>query len=233
MISEEDMKEQAEEIDAHIQENGAKETKPNKSIYWIIAIILIALVVLMIIPDYFVKLDPRPKNVPGAEIVPNFTGVIGNNFTGRVNHNFGLLAKPSTDVKMLADTIVSASCRGTAGNYKVCHAKALFAFVQNNVMYIGDPPDEFLKTPEQTLSVLGGDCDDHAILLASLLQSVGISTRFVFVPKHVYVSAYLPDALKRYKSDDGWVDMDATCKHCKFGEISYTYADATKRYLYI
>ena len=70
-------------------------------------------------------------------------------------------------------------------------------------------------------------------MLATLLGSVGIDTRFVFVPGHVYVEAWIPDALRRYKSEDDWVPLDATCNSCGFGEIHYSYSDDAKSYILV
>ncbi|MGH6795925.1 MAG: transglutaminase-like domain-containing protein [Methylocella sp.] len=85
---------------------------------------------------------------------------------------------------------------------------ALFSFVRDSVRYTMDTNGvERLQTPDYTLRVRQGDCDDKSILLAALLESVGIPARFVavgFSPdyfEHVYVEALL---------DDGWVALDAT-----------------------
>ena len=60
--------------------------------------------------------------------------------------------------------------------------------------------EEYVQVPFATIRDGGGDCDDGAVLLESMLASIGITTEFVYVPRHVYVKAFLPDALKRYKS---------------------------------
>ena len=71
----------------------------------------------------------------------------------------------------------------------------------------------------------GGDCDDHAVLLANLMRSIGIYTDFVHVPRHVYIRIYLPEAPKKYLDEEGWIELDPTCKHCEFGEIPRQYWD--------
>ena len=47
---------------------------------------------------------------------------------------------------------------------------------------------DFLQFPRQTLEYRGGDCDDLAILYASLLEAVGVPTAFITVPGHIYVA---------------------------------------------
>ena len=69
-----------------------------------------------------------------------------------------------------------------------CEARALHAFVSDNIRYQQDIADvETLRTPELTLSMRAGDCDDMCILLGSLLQSVGHPVRFV-------AASFAPDA---------------------------------------
>lgn len=55
----------------------------------------------------------------------------------------------------------------------------LFHWVKRNIAYFPDPVDvEMLQTPPRTLQVGTGDCDDQAILLATMLASCGFATRF-------------------------------------------------------
>lgn len=57
-------------------------------------------------------------------------------------------------------------------------AAALLDFVQQSIYYVNEP-DELLQSPRATLELGYGDCDDMAVLLAALCESVGLSTRFV------------------------------------------------------
>lgn len=85
---------------------------------------------------------------------------------------------------------------------------AIFSFVRDGVRYTMDSNEvERLQTPDYTLANRHGDCDDKSILLAALLESVGIPARFTavgFEPdifSHVYVEA----------SPAGeWIALDAT-----------------------
>ena len=60
--------------------------------------------------------------------------------------------------------------------------KVLFDFVQNRIRYIRDIHTvETVHLPEKVLEYGQGDCDDKAILLSSMLESIGHPTRFVAV----------------------------------------------------
>jgi tetratricopeptide (TPR) repeat protein len=65
--------------------------------------------------------------------------------------------------------------------------------------YVPDPSNPFatiseearavdtIHYPRETLASGVGDCDDTTVLLAALLENVGISTRFVDVPGHIFL----------------------------------------------
>ena len=92
----------------------------------------------------------------------------------------------------------------------LAEAEALFSFVRDTIRYTRDVHGvETLQTPAITLATRMGDCDDQSTLLASMLESVGIPTRFVVAGynggdfEHVYLQAWC----------DGWIGMDATEPH--------------------
>ena len=56
---------------------------------------------------------------------------------------------------------------------------AIQQWVKNNIRYTKDIRGvETIQTPEQTLRLRTGDCDDMSILVASLLETIGHPTRF-------------------------------------------------------
>lgn len=61
-------------------------------------------------------------------------------------------------------------------------ARALHEYVRDQIRYVRDINGvETLQTPEQTIRIGQGDCDDKSTLLAALLESIGHPTRFVAV----------------------------------------------------
>lgn len=196
-------------------------------IKWIISLFLILLMILWVIPAYGVKLDPRPSYIPTIEEV--VTSKIEVNETHYNIISLDMVKGNDPVIKGIADKIVVKACNKGG---KICHAKALFYFVRDNFEYVLDPTAyEYIKTAKESLVSGGGDCDDASVLLANLLDAVGIKTRFVFIPRHVYIQAYLPEALNRYKTQDGWVVLDATCKNCDFGQQPYQNQNKRKTYL--
>lgn len=85
--------------------------------------------------------------------------------------------------------------------------RALHAWVRDRIRYVGDIRGiETLHTPRQIIEQGQGDCDDKAVLLATLLESIGHATRFAAIgygaqPSHVLVEVRL---------GHGWLPLETT-----------------------
>jgi len=214
------------------QEEQVEEIEPwyKGPIKYIIAIFLVMIILLWLIPYYAVKLDPSPKYIPSIdEVVPDDISLDNINNSIETRADFLKFVIPNDPViKQTADRIVTRAC----DSGKICHAKAIYYFVRDNFDYVSDPTTfEYIKTARESLVNGGGDCDDASVLAANLLGAVGVRTRFVFIPGHVYLQAYLPEALKRYKITEDWVNLDLTCSSCEFGEIPFYNIGKEKLYL--
>lgn len=99
---------------------------------------------------------------------------------------------------MIRDLAVQLTA-GCPPKHWPCEIRKLHEFVRDRIRYVADIADvETLATPQQTLKLRAGDCDDKCILLASLLQAVGHPARFVAVAfsagaplSHVFVETKL------------------------------------------
>jgi hypothetical protein len=190
-----------------------EEEQKRSAFGYIIALFLILLVVAWGFSRLNVKLDEHPGQVPGLDNIRNF---IPANDSFNAHSEVGAASRPES-VKLLSNFIAVNACPGGS---RVCYAKALYYFVRDNLRYISDPVGaEYVQEPLATLKSGGGDCDDGAVLLASMLSSIGIRAEFVFVPGHVLVKAFLPEALSRYKTSGDWVYLDWTCRACEFGAV--------------
>jgi len=91
----------------------------------------------------------------------------------------------------------------------LAEACALYDYVRDCIRYVKDISGvETLATPEKTLVMQVGDCDDQSVLLATMLEAVGYPTRFIVagynepgVFEHVYLEALVGDE---------WIAMDPT-----------------------
>lgn len=101
-------------------------------------------------------------------------GVTGNIQTVAHMRQFVLDAvrDPAQGIRDLALQII-----GTAGY--VGQVRAIQVWVQQNIRYIHDPASvELVQTPQKTLQWTAGDCDDQAVLVAALLDSIGHPAQF-------------------------------------------------------
>lgn len=87
--------------------------------------------------------------------------------------------------------------------------EAVRLWVMRNIRYTRDVHGvETLHTPVAVLDLLQGDCDDQAILVAALLESIGMRMRFVSVgPSR---SNYIHVFSEAYVSPWGWVAAETT-----------------------
>ena len=72
---------------------------------------------------------------------------------------------------------------------------SLFKHINSNFKYVSDSErDEYFATARETiLNGLGGDCDDHTILMVSALKSIGAHCRMVLTDGHLYPELYCGD----------------------------------------
>lgn len=181
---------------------------------YILAAFLVLIIIAMAVPHYAVKLDPEPKNIPSlAQVLPSKIEISKN-----TSQNYKELVKPEDPIiKQIADKIAAQSCKSS----KICQAKAIYYFVRDNINYVSDPINkEYLEDPKEVLITGAADCESGSILLASLIEAIGIDSQLVFIPGHAFVRIHFPKARQKYKIDDH-IYLDWTCSFCEFGEIPY------------
>jgi transglutaminase-like putative cysteine protease len=77
----------------------------------------------------------------------------------------------------------------------VVRSLSLFKYINNNFKYVADSErDEYFATPRETiLNGMGGDCDDHSILMVSALNAIGVHARMVLTEGHLYPELFCGD----------------------------------------
>jgi len=129
---------------------------------------------------------PAPAPAPSpAQPSPSSGNSLVRRDTGHIEYRMYVDAAP---VRNVAVQVVSPYAGGE--REKLLQVAALFEYVKSRVNYISDPITmrngakelgDFLASPTDTLQIGGGDCDDQALLMASLLSAVGIDNRILFV----------------------------------------------------
>lgn len=84
---------------------------------------------------------------------------------------------------------VARSYPGAYNIYQVC---ALFDMVKEKIEYVSDPRCNDIWEPANvTLKIRAGDCEDQAILLSSMLEAVGGTTRIYLTNNHAFTAVYI------------------------------------------
>jgi transglutaminase-like putative cysteine protease len=147
---------------------------------------------------------PRTVHLEGV-LSPLSSGKAGIHETLRAMRRLVREARSNLIVRQTAARVVYLSPEKNEHH----EVEAIFYFVRDNIRYTKDIVDvETLATPEKTLALGYGDCDDQTTLLAALYESVGYPTRFVVAgygadkqPSHVYLEVWAANE---------WIPCDPT-----------------------
>ncbi|MBK9421359.1 MAG: transglutaminase [Flavobacteriales bacterium] len=64
---------------------------------------------------------------------------------------------------------------------------SIFKVINNGWVYVSDPmDDEYFAKASESVGLLAGDCDDHAVLMAASIKAIGGSVRLVRTTQHIY-----------------------------------------------
>lgn len=80
------------------------------------------------------------------------------------------------------------------GEYNIYQVCSIFDRVSEQIEYVSDPPDaEYWQTPAETILAGGGDCDNHAILLAAMIEAIGGTSRVYLTDDHMFAGVFVGD----------------------------------------
>lgn len=134
----------------------------------------------------------------------------------------------NTTVSIVADTP-----RGIDTNSEEWKIWQINYWVANNISYVSDPKGyEYYAHASETLETKGGDCDDFAILLASMYESVGLDAAIAGIDTEGSGKADHLACLVYYSRDeDDFFDEEKRIlqklkKTSPTGEIHIRYIDA-------
>ncbi len=77
---------------------------------------------------------------------------------------------------------------GTKLKYRMLiQCLAVFKKINENWNYVSDPKDEeYIAKASESVKLLAGDCDDHSILMAAAIKSIGGTPRLIYTNGHIY-----------------------------------------------
>ncbi|MEI6795701.1 MAG: transglutaminase family protein [Methanomassiliicoccales archaeon] len=92
-----------------------------------------------------------------------------------------------------AAEVVNAAQVSAPGMYSLEQVLDAYDWIATHISYVGDPSDVW-QTPQTTLSLRGGDCEDHAILLASTIGGLGGNARINLIEGHAFATVFVGPA---------------------------------------
>ncbi|MCC6840458.1 MAG: hypothetical protein IT230_09895 [Flavobacteriales bacterium] len=84
-----------------------------------------------------------------------------------------------------ATTWFSAEAEGSDRN--LVQSFSIFKVINGAWTYVSDPLDaEYFASARESITLLAGDCDDHAVLMAASIKAIGGKVRLVRTTGHIY-----------------------------------------------
>lgn len=105
---------------------------------------------------------------------------------------FGILNGLVEPDELAVREAAAESSEKYSGAFNIYQACALFDRVSVDIGYINDPRGNDIWEPANaTLKIGAGDCEDQAILLASMIEAVGGTTRLYLTDNHAFAAVYI------------------------------------------
>jgi Ca2+/Na+ antiporter len=82
--------------------------------------------------------------------------------------------------------------KGYNDYFTIIQSFAIFKEINTNWNYVSDPKGhDYIANATESLKYLSGDCDDHSILMAACIKSIGGTTRLIHTKGHIYPELYI------------------------------------------
>jgi hypothetical protein len=89
-----------------------------------------------------------------------------------------------------AAEVADAARASAPGAYSLEQVLDAFDWIVANIAYVDDPGDIW-QSPQTTLALRGGDCEDHAILLSSAIGNLGGNARVNLIDGHAFATVFV------------------------------------------
>jgi len=129
---------------------------------------------------YSMKDDPNPQDLIISKLLPfpNKSKILNAiEYDNPKVRNFALLAT----------TKYFKNVKGYKEHRNLIQCFAVFKEIRNRWNYVDDPKGrEYIARASESLIHFSGDCDDHAILMAACVRSIGGTPRLIHTGGHIY-----------------------------------------------
>lgn len=116
-----------------------------------------------------------------------------------------IITKAITPSDRNVRTLAVGLAKHSPGQYNVWQICMIWYGLENTWSYVNDPRGiEYVASASDSSKLLAGDCDDFAVLMASMIEAIGGSSRIVAAQNeqggHMYAEVYLaPDKIRAEK----------------------------------
>jgi Ca2+/Na+ antiporter len=129
---------------------------------------------------YTMSDNPFPQDIIVAKLLPfpNKTKIINAiEYQNPKVRNFAIMAT----------TKHFKSIKGYSDYRTIIQCFAVFKEINNRWNYVNDPKEgDYIATASESLEYFSGDCDDHSILMAAAIRSIGGTPRLIHTKGHIY-----------------------------------------------
>jgi hypothetical protein len=146
----------------------------------------------------------------GLSWIPN--GAAGTDATLKAIGRLATGSQQRPVIRIAAISILDQANINTRDTYQV--VKTLWSWTRRFVRYLRDPIGvETVQSPEITLQLKAGDCDDHAALMGAFGLNLGIPVRFVTVGTTADRQSHI---FPEFQINGKWIAADTTSQR-EFG----------------
>ena len=139
----------------------------------------------------------------GMKDDPNFAGLItngGSSFPYR-GEFVSAMDEKSPAVRQFAVSAINEHFKAEQQEFEeyrsIIQSFAIFKKINTHWNYVDDPQSrEYFASASESVKLMAGDCDDHSILMAAAIESVGGKPRLIHTTGHIY-----PELLIGNKND--------------------------------
>ncbi|HRH68964.1 MAG TPA: hypothetical protein PLB89_05615 [Flavobacteriales bacterium] len=111
-----------------------------------------------------------------------------------------LVSDPQGDVRREAVRMATANFTDVPvgdDEFTLVQSLSIFKEINTKWRYVSDVKGgEYFATPSESLALMAGDCDDHALLMAACIKAIGGEVRLVRTEGHVYPELLIGDETK-------------------------------------
>ncbi len=108
-----------------------------------------------------------------------------------------LILEPDPAVRSAAVRMATAhfaQVKVREDEFTLVQALSIFKEINSQWRYVSDPKGrEYFASPLESVGLMAGDCDDHAVLMAACIKAIGGEVRLVRTEGHVYPELRIGD----------------------------------------